>query len=281
MLNRADFEESLIPPCRYFSVRGYCEVCRRRVNFQVDFSFAERTTHKRPRPNWRERLVCGHCRLPNRQRAMIDFLITHLSLDKNAQLYVAEKATPFFRALSRIYPHTIGSEMLRDGTPFGATNRRGIRNENLTRLTFSDGSLDAVCLADILEHVPQYREALVECYRCLRNGAAIIISVPFLLDARETLVRARLDENGGITHLLPPEYHGDPLDPKGVLCYYHFGWDLLDTLRTVGFGDAALYFYWSADRGYLGGAQFVIKGSKGARPSEMQRLTAQHTKTKA
>ena len=43
--------------------------------------------------------------------------------------------------------------------------------------------------------------------------------------------------DGRIEHLQPPEYHGDPLG-GGVLCFHHFGWDLLEALREAGFTDA-------------------------------------------
>ena len=267
LLSRTEFEDSLIPPCDYFSVQGYCEVCQRLTDFRVDFqyAYAERLSDGRPRPNWRERLVCPRCKLPNRQRALIDFFATSIALDRNARLYAPEKRTPFFRALRRVYRHAIGSELLRDGTPFGRQNTAGVRNEDLTRLTFSDESLHGMCVADVLEHVPQYRDALSECRRCLRKGAPIVISVPFLLDAHDTLVRARINRNGRVEHLLPPEYHGDPLDERGVLCYYHFGWDLLETLTELGFSDPVLCFYWSAERSYLGGMQFLITARRSLR----------------
>lgn len=82
--------------------------------------------------------------------------------------------------------------------------------------------------------------------------------VPFALNSQATVVRASLRPDGSIEHHLPPEYHGDPLDPEGTLCFYHFGWDLLDGLGRIGFRDAALHFYWSRDYGLLAGPQFII-----------------------
>ena len=55
------------------------------------------------------------------------------------------------------------------------------------------------------------------------------------LEATETL--ARMDADGRVEHLQPPEYHGDPLG-GGVLCFHHFGWDLLAAMREAGFSDA-------------------------------------------
>jgi hypothetical protein len=259
---RTRLERDIVPPCEFFCVLGYCAVCQRPAAFQTDFLYSERTPSGERTPNWRERLICTHCRLPSRQRAVIDFLSLTTALPKQALLYLPESATPFFRAVKRLWPNALGSALLRDATPFGKTNARGVRNENLTQLTFADASLEAMCVSEVLEHVPNYRKALAECYRCLKSSSVIVITVPFLLDSAETVVRARVTADGTLEHLMRPEYHGDPLDKRGVLCYYHFGWDLLEVLAQVGFINASLHFYWSAVRGYLGGTQFLISARK-------------------
>jgi hypothetical protein len=59
--------------------------------------------------------------------------------------------------------------------------------------------------------------------------------------------------------LQPPEYHGDPVNPKkGVLCYQIFGWDLLELLRSVGFTDVNVIDYWSIEYGHLGGCYLFV-----------------------
>jgi SAM-dependent methyltransferase len=47
-----------------------------------------------------------------------------------------------------------------------------------TALPFGDGSLDAVVLLDVLEHVPEPRAAVAEARRVLRPGGVIVLSVP-------------------------------------------------------------------------------------------------------
>jgi hypothetical protein len=71
-----------------------------------------------------------------------------------------------------------------------------------------------------------------------------------------------MNENGTIEHVLPPEYHGDPLSPNGILCYNHFGWELLDELNTIGFKNVHALLYWSKELGYLGGEQVQFKATK-------------------
>ena len=119
----------------------------------------------------------------------------------------------------------------------------------MTRLTFADETFDAILSFDVLEHVPAYDEALRECWRCLKQGGAFLLSVPFVLRSPRNRLRARLLPDGRVEHLLAPEYHGDPINPEGVLCFNDFGWEFLDELRSCGFQDAAGYFFWSRELG--------------------------------
>ena len=256
--DRAAFESALVPPNEYFSIVGFCVPCNQETTFMVDYLYSLTREDGTRVPNWRERVICGRCKLPNRLRAAADFMEHALKLDPSSTLYVSEQTTPFYRFLKRRYPKTFGSEFLTDGTACGRSNWLGIRHEDLTKLSLDTSSVDAICTSDVLEHVPNYTSAISECFRVLKPGGSLIISVPFLLGSRETLVRARINADGALEHLLTPEYHGDPVNARGVLCYYHFGWDLLDSLKAAGFNDAALYFYWSCRYGYLGGMQFLI-----------------------
>ena len=79
------------------------------------------------------------------------------------------------------------------------------------------------------------------------------------VEHKDDLVRARLEPDGTITHLEPPEYHGNPIDPEnGALCFRYFGWDITHMLQEAGFTDVSLHFYWSRRLGYLGPTNSVI-----------------------
>jgi SAM-dependent methyltransferase len=168
-----------------------------------------------------------------------------------------EQASPLFSALKARHPNAVGSEFLRDGTPPGKLNAMGLQHEDATALTFASGQFDYVLSFDVLEHVPDYSKAFAEIARCLRVGGSLLLTVPFSLESPTHVERARV-VNGQIEHLLPPEYHDDILDPNGALCYWHFGWEVCEELRSTGFQDAALYFYWSRELGYLGGWPFLM-----------------------
>jgi SAM-dependent methyltransferase len=148
-----------------------------------------------------------------------------------SSIYVTEQTTALYRHLCSSYARVTGSEFLGTSIPLGSINPQGIRNETLTALTFADSTFDVILAFEVLEHIPDYSRAVSEMFRVLRPGGRLLFSVPFLIDRVETLVRARLNPDGSVTHLAEPEYHGDPLSPEGILCFQHFGWDLLDGMR--------------------------------------------------
>jgi SAM-dependent methyltransferase len=128
-----------------------------------------------------------------------------------------------------------------------------LRHEDVTQLTFDDGQFDQVLSFDVLEHVPNAQNALKELSRILRRHGTLLLTAPFDVSARKNLQRASVSDLGEITHFQTAEYHGDPVNPsEGILCYWWFGWEILDQLREVGFSDAAVFFCWSAEAGYLG-----------------------------
>ena len=259
----AAFEGGLLG-AETFTVPGYCAVCDLEAAFFVDHQYCFTEADGRRFPNWRERLVCPHCHLNNRMRAAAGFL---LSVSKPDDLvYLTEFVTPLFRVIASKRKRTIGSEYLRDGTARGTTNAAGVRHEDATSLTFPDGAFNTIGTFDVLEHVPHYLQAMAEFSRCLRPGGTLFITVPFYLWSAATVTRATIDASGTITHLLPPEVHGDPLNQDGVLCFYNFGWDFVDALPEAGFEDAGLSMYWNPWLGYLGGYQFIIATRKAAAP---------------
>ena len=84
-----------------------------------------------------------------------------------------------------------------------------------------------------------------------------MISAPFVAGNALNTLRAEI-RNGEIVHLLPPEYHGDPMSAEGILCFHHFGWELVQQLRAAGFRDAYAIGYFSRKFGYVGGEQFIF-----------------------
>jgi Methyltransferase domain len=236
--------------------KGYCIACGRPRRFWT----VALTPGLDPSvvPNWREGMNCRGCRLNSRMRASIHLLLWALRPEPRCRIYLTEQITALYRWVKLRFPDAVGSEYLRDGTERGSNSRYGIRHEDLTALSFADESFDVIISLEVMEHIPDFRKAFSECARVLKLGGRMLLSVPFH-QGTEHLLRARVRDDGSIEHLLPPENHGDPLDPCGCLCFHHFGWDVIDFLKADGFRQATAYSIWSHQLGYLAGEGDLIQ----------------------
>jgi SAM-dependent methyltransferase len=218
--------------------------------------------------NWRERLVCQRTRFNNRLRGAIHVFEQWAQPASTDAVYITEQNTRLYRWLKKKYPQLTGSEYL-TASHWLYRLKFALRvfpqrmmHQDLTGLTFQDDVFNAVLTYDCLEHIPDYRQALAELYRVLKPGGQLFCSVPFDHGSQATLTRAEVNPDQSITHHLPPEYHGNPVSRKGSLCFYHFGWDLLEQMRMAGFTEVAVLAYWSIEYAYLGGPQLIFWARK-------------------
>jgi SAM-dependent methyltransferase len=249
-------EGSLTPDASFFAISGICNVCWGMAStFYVDRD-GENI------PMWRETLTCRRCRLSNRKRAIVEYMAT-LPMGSDAEVFVAESAARFVGAFRKRFRNVTVGEYVSSDTARGLVSSRGVRHEDLTSLSFSDNSLDAICASEVLEHIFNYRDALSEAFRALRPDGVLVLTVPFLRGQFATSVRAIAIPGAPIVHLEPPEYHEDPSSDNGILCFYHFGWDLLAALREHGFTGVGVVECWAPHEGHLGDC-LLITGSKPA-----------------
>ncbi|HJQ35762.1 MAG TPA: methyltransferase domain-containing protein [Thermoanaerobaculia bacterium] len=257
---RRDVEERLIPyDSEVFKIKGYCVVCGKARTLNCGMMYSNSSLlDGRQVPNWREHLDCEACGFTNRLRACLHLLGQEVRPESADEIYMTEQVTPLYSWFARQYPSVTGSEYLGSNSPPG-TVVDGVRHEDLQQLSFPDDSFDLIVSFEVLEHVPDAAAALSELARCLRPGGTLFLTAPFRDTAPENEVRAVLADDGAITHFLPPEIHGNPIDPaNGALCFRYFGWQLLDDLRAVGFAETEVWFYWSRRYGYLGDTNSVI-----------------------
>lgn len=258
MLERHAQEQAIATAAIGDVIAGVCPLCRTPQHFRLP-SLA------RGEPlNLREELCCDGCGLNARVRAAFG-LLQRLCPDRNTRIYLTEQASTAFVWLRHRYPSLIGSEFLRSGMQRLHLAlwlwRNGAcawpRREDVTCLRLGNESIDAVLSFDVLEHVPDYRAALVEFARVTRPGGVLVLTVPFDLHAANSIERARRRADGSIEHLLEPEYHGDPLG-QGVLSYHLFGWDLLDALRAAGYRETAVALPWDAGAALYAGLATLV-----------------------
>jgi MoaA/NifB/PqqE/SkfB family radical SAM enzyme len=214
-----------------FVLPGFCVVCQKPTMFKTaDLAF-ESSADGHLEPAWRERQVCT-CDLNCRERSSYHVLSQIPGISSDAKIYCTERG-PLFTHVRKAFPNAIASEHLGDQVPLGARNAEGVRNEDITRLTFADGSIDCILSLSTLEKVIDVDAALRETARCLKPGGLLMLPVPF-----------RFDENG--------------LRSKG-----EFGWDLLGSLREAGFAEAEMVVFTAPQYGYAG-IQFIILANRGA-----------------
>jgi hypothetical protein len=258
---RLNFESALAAKESTFWFYGECSVCGQPRAFLT--RLGERDWSRDKAPRFREQLICQQCGCNNRMRMALHLLVEKLQAGHDASIYATEQVTPLFTMLKARFPIAIGSEFLQDACPLGQHDVKGVRNEDVTKLAFADEELDFVVTLEVLEHVPEYRAALAQFSRCLKPGGRLLMTVPFHTWKSDTVVRARVLSDGSVEHLKEPEIHGNPIDQSGgSLCFYHFGWDLLEHIRTSGFSDAYVLGTWSREFAYLGSECLAIVATK-------------------
>ncbi len=214
-----------------------CQICGRT-------SFAQPDDAEARQGNWTERLACASCSALNRTAAVAEVLLACLPGPGAACLRAAVPALqnlrmhefsvtgPIVDVLQDCRLFTC-SEFV-DGVAPGQTSADDILCQDLQRLTFRDAEFDLLISQDVFEHVPDAARGFAEVFRVLKPGGRHVFTVPYSHDRAETLVRAELTE-AGIRHILPPQYHGDPVREAGSLAFREFGRDLHDLLVRTGF----------------------------------------------
>lgn len=189
--------------------------------------------------------------LNSRQRAMVDSLVQFLRerelAESEARIYGHEAITPLGQLLRSRFLRYLGSEFA--SSEEGKEALWPIPHCDVCALEFGDSTFDVIVSGDVLEHVPDLDAALSEAARVLRPGGRLIATFPFHWYCEETEVYAVI-EDGSIKKLLPPIYHGNPMDPDGgALVFQIPGWEIIERAKAAGFSKAAMTFICDQNKG--------------------------------
>jgi SAM-dependent methyltransferase len=134
-------------------------------------------------------------------------------------------------AVLQVLPQFAASDFTPGAAPGAIV--QGVRNEDLTRLTYPDAAFDLVLSSETLEHVPDLEAALREIRRVLVPGGRHIFTVPVLPTVAASFARAALGPGGSIDAVAPPLCH--PGGDVGYPVFTEFGTDCPELFRRAGF----------------------------------------------
>jgi SAM-dependent methyltransferase len=257
-LHRYLLVERLVEYFRREQRLGYpaiCWACEAASELELDAQDAAVRSDGSLVPNFRERLRCPTCGLNSRQRMAVEFARrwgAEIAPREGARVFLLEQVTPIFRAFALLFPQheVIGSEYLGPGLRSGASVR-GLRHEDVERLSFPSEVFDLVVSNDVMEHLPHPWQGFAEFQRVLRPGGQLYLTVPFDACSPEQSVTRATRDGERLVHVLEPRYHGNPMSAEGSLVFTDFGWDLFPRLRELGFSDVRLVVLWSYEHGFL------------------------------
>ena len=194
---------------------GFCPICGSEQTFR---STSDRPIAEAWKPHWfRGTLKCGGCGSIPRQRA---FARTLMALRPNWRELAIHESSPGGTGMSRRLrlecPGYVVTQFSTD-FPLGQTHPTlGWRNENLEAQTFEDELFDIMVCQDVFEHVFHPGRAAREIARTLKPGGLCLMTVPVVNPWGETVRRAEL-RDGTVRHLLPEQYHGNPVGDRRSL----------------------------------------------------------------
>lgn len=199
-----------------FSHDGHCPICAKPATFAAT-------------QNWfRDFLLCSGCGSIPRERALM------IAIDQwrpDWRNLTVHESSPGGRGVSvRLAKECKGyswSHYFEGVAPGALHPSRGERCENLEALTFPDASFDLVVSQDVMEHIFEPDAAFAEIARVLKPGGMHIFTAPLVNKARASERRASRRANGDVQHHFEPEYHGNPVDPKGSLVTMNWGYDIV------------------------------------------------------
>lgn len=205
----------------------YCNICGSGSGF---------TQQELGREGW----LCKNCSASNRHRAVMYGLGLCLgSLDSPVAAWKPHKELKILESSGRgSYPMMLKDKFDYYNTEYDP-NSELIRKPfshiaDFQQLAYGDSQLDFIIASDVFEHVREDERAFREMYRTLKPSGIFVLTVPYVHEWEQTLIRVKVEGDKDI-HLLPPEYHGGG---GQTLSYRTYGRDLMDRLRVIGFSVA-------------------------------------------
>lgn len=206
----------------FYDGAGYCPICEKQVTFTAEKIW------------FRDYLLCSVCGSIPRERALMKVIADYFP---NFRDLVIHESSPGNRGasykLNTECAKYSASQFFKDITPGSIDPRTSFRCENLEDLTLPDSSIDIFITQDVMEHLFHPERAFKEISRVLKPGGAHIFSVPLINKGNKSERWASLNDYGETIFHHEPEYHGNPVDPNGVLVTMHWGYDIAGYISDI------------------------------------------------
>jgi SAM-dependent methyltransferase len=240
----------------YLTADGRCDICDEDVTFAAATSWL------------RDTFTCPLCASLPRERALMACLRSYTPDWTTRRIY---EAAPVGRGLSerlaRDAREYVSSHFV-PGHPLGGVLPGGHRNEDLEHLGFESGSFDLVITQDVLEHVFDPAAAFAEIGRVLRPGGLHLFTTPLVNGTGPSVCRARRGASGEVELLAPAVYHGNPVDPRGSLVTWDWGYDIVHVIYEASRMPTAIVVIDDLGRGIRAAYVEVLVSAKSVVPSE-------------
>ena len=227
--------------------QGFCPCCEASVLFRAEDEW------------FRDSLLCSACGSIVRERAVA--LVMREMFADLGRLAIHESSPggrEFSAYLSRKARAYTATYYFPDA-PLGAMVR-GFQNQDLENQTFEDESFDMVVTLDVMEHVFDPEKVYAEIYRTLRPGGVYLHTFPISKRQVEAYERlAKLNVDGSVRLLTDaPTYHGDPVNEKGALVTFDYGYDISRQIAEWAPFDVRISRFWDRRHGVLGEHSEVV-----------------------
>lgn len=246
----SDLKESFL-----FTHLGYCVCCDKNVEFKATNSFL------------RESYLCTNCASVPRERALMFVIEEYYPQWRKLKIH---ESSPVARGasvkLSKFCKKYTPTQYFPDKKHGEFLN--GFRNEDLEHQTFLDNSFDLVITQDVFEHIYNPELAFKEIERTLKKGGAHIFTVPIINKHKQTQIWAVANKDGSPRFLhkpIPgePDYHGNPVDPKGSPVTMHWGFDIINFIKKCNTNmDTEIISTYDQRRGIMGEYREVFLSKK-------------------
>jgi SAM-dependent methyltransferase len=193
------------------STQGYCPCCENHVKFSSKHAWL------------RDHYLCSNCKCIPRERHLTYMIESVLPNWRELSIH---ESSPCKRGasvkLKENCEHYIASHYYPDSDDEYID---GYKNIDLQNQNFKDETFDLIVTQDVFEHIPAPDVAIKEIARTLKTGGYFISTIPLVNKFNATVKWAEL-KNGTVNFIYEPDYHGNPIDPKGSPVFWHYGYDI-------------------------------------------------------